>query len=222
LFLFFGVNNPLCLSSSSALHFFWLFFLVHHLVNQDDRHLLAHAMASDFSVAWQCLSKRTIGFFVTDQTPRPYPTRSLPAQLVVNVCYFVCLWCNWMWLEVVLHRSTLFLQSYVHGGWLKYIQRYIHNACNVAWHEIYLACWYKLVWWTKRGCFMCTFFMDIYAITSVCFVAILLPCHHHKGDMGQPDMAFVLCQEHKLILSPSEGVIRLRTTWKSFFRGNRP
>jgi hypothetical protein len=38
------------------------------------------AMASDFSVAWQCLSKRTIGFFITDQTPRPYPTRSLPAQ----------------------------------------------------------------------------------------------------------------------------------------------
>jgi hypothetical protein len=29
------------------------------------------AMASDFSVAWQRLSKRTIGFFVTDQTPRP-------------------------------------------------------------------------------------------------------------------------------------------------------
>jgi hypothetical protein len=56
-------------------------FRVHHLVNWDDRHLLAHAMASDFSAAWQCLSKRTIGFFVTDQTPRPYPTRSLPAQL---------------------------------------------------------------------------------------------------------------------------------------------
>jgi hypothetical protein len=37
-------------------------------------------MASDFSVAWQCLSKRTIVFFVTDQTPRPYPTRSLPAK----------------------------------------------------------------------------------------------------------------------------------------------
>jgi hypothetical protein len=30
-------------------------------------------MASDFSAAWQCLSKRTIGFFVTDQTPRPGP-----------------------------------------------------------------------------------------------------------------------------------------------------
>jgi hypothetical protein len=66
------VSNPLCLSSSSALHFFRLFFLVHHFVNQDDQHLLTHAMASDFSVAWQCLSKRTIGFFfVTDQTPRP-------------------------------------------------------------------------------------------------------------------------------------------------------
>jgi hypothetical protein len=39
------------------------------------------AMASDFSVAWQCLSKRIIGFFVTDQTPCPYLTRSLPAQL---------------------------------------------------------------------------------------------------------------------------------------------
>jgi hypothetical protein len=25
-------------------------FRVHHLVNRDDRHLLAHAMASDFSV----------------------------------------------------------------------------------------------------------------------------------------------------------------------------
>jgi hypothetical protein len=37
-------------------------FWVHHLVNQDDRHILANAMALDFSVAWQCLSKRTIGF----------------------------------------------------------------------------------------------------------------------------------------------------------------
>jgi hypothetical protein len=39
------------------------------------------AMAPDFSVTWQCLSKRTIGFFVTDQTLRPYPTRSLPPSL---------------------------------------------------------------------------------------------------------------------------------------------
>jgi hypothetical protein len=28
-------------------------FLVRHTVNWDDRHLLAHAMASDFKVAWQ-------------------------------------------------------------------------------------------------------------------------------------------------------------------------
>jgi hypothetical protein len=31
-------------------------FLVHHPVNQDDRHLLPHAMDSDFSVVWQHLS----------------------------------------------------------------------------------------------------------------------------------------------------------------------
>jgi hypothetical protein len=61
-FLFFGVSDPLFLSSSLALYFcsdysFW----VHQIVNRDDWHLLAHAMASDFSVAWLCLSKRTIG-----------------------------------------------------------------------------------------------------------------------------------------------------------------
>jgi hypothetical protein len=39
-------------------------FWVHHLVNRDDWHLLANAMASDFSVAWQCLSKRTIVFLL--------------------------------------------------------------------------------------------------------------------------------------------------------------
>jgi hypothetical protein len=47
-----------------ALHFFDYSLRVHHLINRDDRHLLAHAMASDFSVAWQCLSKRTIGFLL--------------------------------------------------------------------------------------------------------------------------------------------------------------
>jgi hypothetical protein len=50
-------SNP-----SLAPHFSDYSFLVHKHVNQDDQHLLAHAMASDFSVAWQCLSKRTIGF----------------------------------------------------------------------------------------------------------------------------------------------------------------
>jgi hypothetical protein len=44
----------LCLSSFYlALHLSDYSFLVHHPVNQDDRHLLAHAMASDFTVAWQ-------------------------------------------------------------------------------------------------------------------------------------------------------------------------
>jgi hypothetical protein len=33
--------------------FFRLLFSVHYLVKWDDRHLLAHAMDSDFSVAWQ-------------------------------------------------------------------------------------------------------------------------------------------------------------------------
>jgi hypothetical protein len=39
-------------------------FWVHRLVNWDGRHLLAHAMASDFSVAWQCLWMRTIVFLL--------------------------------------------------------------------------------------------------------------------------------------------------------------
>jgi hypothetical protein len=48
----FLVSDPLCLSSSSALQFFNYSFLVHHPVNRDGRHLLAHAMASEFTVAW--------------------------------------------------------------------------------------------------------------------------------------------------------------------------
>jgi hypothetical protein len=36
-------------------------FRVHYHDNRDDRQILAHAMASDFLVTWQCLSKRTIG-----------------------------------------------------------------------------------------------------------------------------------------------------------------
>jgi hypothetical protein len=75
----FLVSDPLCLSSSLALHFSNYSFWVHRLVNWDDRQLLAHAMASDFSVIWQCLSKRTF-FFVMDQTPHPSVH-----NLVVNV-----------------------------------------------------------------------------------------------------------------------------------------
>jgi hypothetical protein len=44
-------------------------FLVHHTVNQDDRHLLAHAIASDFTVTRQFFQREH--FFVTDQTPHP-------------------------------------------------------------------------------------------------------------------------------------------------------
>jgi hypothetical protein len=62
--LFQGVSYPLCLSSSFAIHFADYSFWVHHFVNRDDRHLLAHAMASDFSAAWQRLSKRTICFLL--------------------------------------------------------------------------------------------------------------------------------------------------------------
>jgi hypothetical protein len=48
-------------------------------------------MASDFSVAWQCLSKRTIGFFVTDQTPSP-------SMAFLSICptgflHFICKAC---------------------------------------------------------------------------------------------------------------------------------
>jgi hypothetical protein len=56
-----GVSNHSCLFSSSALHFYSI--LVHHPVNRDDWHLLARAMASDFTVAWQFFSKRTIVFY---------------------------------------------------------------------------------------------------------------------------------------------------------------
>jgi hypothetical protein len=62
-----GASNPLCLFSSSALHF------VHHPVNQDDQHLLAHAMASDFSDAWQFLSENNSVFFVSESNSTPPP-----------------------------------------------------------------------------------------------------------------------------------------------------
>jgi hypothetical protein len=42
---FWGVSDPLCLTSSSDLHFFNYSVRVHHPVNRDDWHLLAHAMA---------------------------------------------------------------------------------------------------------------------------------------------------------------------------------
>jgi hypothetical protein len=62
--------NPLCLSSSSAHHFSDHSFCVHYPVNRDDRHLLAHAMVSDFSVARQ-FSQREQLFFC-------YGSKSMP------------------------------------------------------------------------------------------------------------------------------------------------
>jgi hypothetical protein len=61
-----GGQRPLMFSIISD-YSFW----VHHPIKQDDRHHLAHAMASEFSVPWQCLSKRTISFCVMDQSPHP-------------------------------------------------------------------------------------------------------------------------------------------------------
>jgi hypothetical protein len=74
MFLFFWSVTP-CASPPPprpSIFLFWLFFFrLHHLVNRDDRHLFAHAMASDFSGTRQCLSKRTIVFFcyVSNSTP---------------------------------------------------------------------------------------------------------------------------------------------------------
>jgi hypothetical protein len=37
-------------------------FCVHHTFNWDDRHLLAHTMASNFSVAWQFSQRKQLFF----------------------------------------------------------------------------------------------------------------------------------------------------------------
>jgi hypothetical protein len=79
---FFWSATPCASPPPRPFIFFWLFYLVHPLVNRDDRHLLAHAM---YNGLWllSCMAvslKENNCFFVTDQTPRPYPTRSLPAQ----------------------------------------------------------------------------------------------------------------------------------------------
>jgi hypothetical protein len=60
--------------ASSALHCFPNYsFLLLHPVNQDDRQLHAHVMASDFTVAWQFSQREQLFcFFVTDQTPHQF------------------------------------------------------------------------------------------------------------------------------------------------------
>jgi hypothetical protein len=59
------------IQSSWAKHFSDYSFVVHHPVKQDDWHLLAQSHGSFSQSNW---------FFITDQTPHPYLTRSLPAQ----------------------------------------------------------------------------------------------------------------------------------------------
>jgi hypothetical protein len=51
-FFFLWLSDPLCLSSSSVLHFSDYYYLVHHPVNWDDQHLFALAMGPDFSITW--------------------------------------------------------------------------------------------------------------------------------------------------------------------------
>jgi hypothetical protein len=60
---FFGSATPCASPPPRPSIFSDYSFWVHHLLNRDDRHLLlANAMASDFSIKWQCLSKRKIVF----------------------------------------------------------------------------------------------------------------------------------------------------------------
>jgi hypothetical protein len=83
----FWVCDPLCLSSSSALHFSDYYLLVRHPVNRDDRHLLAHAMASDFTVApSRCCCKRPVytnNVFCVVDTKRHEATGNLQIDLVL-------------------------------------------------------------------------------------------------------------------------------------------
>jgi hypothetical protein len=56
------------------------FFRLFHLVNRDDRQLLAPCNGLWLLSHMAVSLKENNWFFVTDQTPHPYPTRSLPAQ----------------------------------------------------------------------------------------------------------------------------------------------
>jgi hypothetical protein len=47
-----GAATPCASLLFGPLFYYDYSFLVHHPVNRDDQHLLAHAMASDFTVTW--------------------------------------------------------------------------------------------------------------------------------------------------------------------------
>jgi hypothetical protein len=60
--------------SSSDIHFQGYSFLAHHPVNLDGRHLLAHAAASNFSVARQFSQSELLVFhYVLSSTPVSSP-----------------------------------------------------------------------------------------------------------------------------------------------------
>jgi hypothetical protein len=63
-------------------------FWVHHLFNQYDWHLLAHAISTDFSTARQCLSKRTNVFFCygSNSTPLFWAIFSQTHLVALLVC----------------------------------------------------------------------------------------------------------------------------------------
>jgi hypothetical protein len=66
------VSDPLCLSS-------WLHSSVAVFSKRAFCYRSNSTPLGNWLGVYQLLSKRTI-FFVTDQTPRPYPTRSFPTQ----------------------------------------------------------------------------------------------------------------------------------------------
>jgi hypothetical protein len=60
------------------------FFPMFLFANRDDQHLLSHALASDFTVTWQCLSKRTIGFSLRIKL------HTLNASFKSSIKHFIC------------------------------------------------------------------------------------------------------------------------------------
>jgi hypothetical protein len=70
---FFGGGSPTpCASPPRASIFSNYSFLVHHPVNRDDRHSLHLQLPLTSHSCLAVFSKRTIVFFITNQTPSPY------------------------------------------------------------------------------------------------------------------------------------------------------
>jgi hypothetical protein len=65
---FSGSATP-CASPLPGPPFFRLYFFVHHPVNWDDRHLLARAMASKFTVTWQFSQREQFFCYGSNSTP---------------------------------------------------------------------------------------------------------------------------------------------------------